>query len=325
VIGFGSLIPYWGQQAPPPPAPLGMTLMPVPLGDTLGGLEVAIEVLDTTGATGATVGGVPLDGFFVVNGTFVQGALGPHAAGLVDVVVQYGAVDSLPLEDGFEYWDPTVPIAPTAFLEAGDYAVDGFGVGTWTARVGYSAGPTAACPDDSPAGTPLFVAANTDRLGGPDGGWDNLITRAATNGATIAVVLDVTSMSGAANNIIADRDFYGALIFESATSKATFYYYQGSYKSVQVTVPASGRIVLVVKRDISGTPVLKMTVDGTTWVTGDTVGTMSNLTSGMWLGYHQDLSLYPLDAQFRALVIAKTAWSDVDVAKFYAWAGGRHP
>jgi hypothetical protein len=300
------------------PAP-ALSTISIDQGDTLGGETVVLTGSVFTGATDVKFGATSATSFVVDSDSQITSVAPAHSAGSINITVVGPGGTSNGV--AYEFWDPTVPIAPTSFMEAGDYAIPG-GVGTWTARVGAGASSGASYPDNTPTGTAKFIGANNDRLAGPDTGWDALITRASSNGATIAVVLDVDSTS--TNAIISDRDFYGALVFEP-THKATFYYYQGSYKTVQVTVPSSGRMVLVVRRDISGTPVLQMTTDGVTWTTGDNVGTMSNLTSGMWLGYNGDLALYPLDATFQAIVTAKTKWSDAEVVKFYKWAANRHP
>ncbi|MCB1204664.1 MAG: choice-of-anchor D domain-containing protein, partial [Verrucomicrobiae bacterium] len=56
-------------------------------GSTLGGTAVTISGTGFTGATGATVGGVPLSGFSVVNDTTITGTTGAHAPGLLNVAV----------------------------------------------------------------------------------------------------------------------------------------------------------------------------------------------------------------------------------------------
>jgi len=56
-------------------------------GSTAGGTNVTITGTGFTGATGATVGGVALTSFSVVNDTTITGTTGAHAAGAVNVAV----------------------------------------------------------------------------------------------------------------------------------------------------------------------------------------------------------------------------------------------
>ena len=56
-------------------------------GSTAGGTSVTLTGTNFTGATGATVGGVALTSFTVVNDTTITGTTGAHAAGNVDVAV----------------------------------------------------------------------------------------------------------------------------------------------------------------------------------------------------------------------------------------------
>lgn len=78
-------------------------------GDTAGGDVVQITVPNSTGLTGAKVGGVALTAFSIVNGTTVQGTTGAHAAGEVDVVVTNAAGDGPPFVGGFEYGAEFLP------------------------------------------------------------------------------------------------------------------------------------------------------------------------------------------------------------------------
>lgn len=72
-------------------------------GPAAGGTLVTIEVDDSTGCTSATVGGVALGGFAIVDATHVQGTTGLHAAGNVDVDVTNAIGTSAPLVGGFRY------------------------------------------------------------------------------------------------------------------------------------------------------------------------------------------------------------------------------
>jgi hypothetical protein len=72
-------------------------------GPAAGGTVVDITVNDSTDCTGATVGGVALTGFSIINATTVRGTTGAHAAGSVDVIVTNTTGPSAPLVNGFRY------------------------------------------------------------------------------------------------------------------------------------------------------------------------------------------------------------------------------
>lgn len=77
-------------------------------GAPAGGTAVTITGAGFTGATGATVGGVALTSFAVVNDTMITGTTGAHASGAVDVVVT-GPGGSGTLAAGYTYsgaWTP---------------------------------------------------------------------------------------------------------------------------------------------------------------------------------------------------------------------------
>jgi hypothetical protein len=56
-------------------------------GAAAGGTPVTIKGTHLSGASGATVGGVALTSFSVVNDTTIKGTTGAHAAGAVNVVI----------------------------------------------------------------------------------------------------------------------------------------------------------------------------------------------------------------------------------------------
>lgn len=71
-------------------------------GPAAGGTHVVIEVEDSTGVTGAAVGGLALDNFAIDDETHVSGDTQVHAAGGVDVTVtNFFGVDTL--SEGFTY------------------------------------------------------------------------------------------------------------------------------------------------------------------------------------------------------------------------------
>lgn len=67
-------------------------------GPAAGGTAVTITGTNFTGATGASVGGVPLTGFTVVSATRITGTTGAGTAGPADVVV-----GSATLTGGYTY------------------------------------------------------------------------------------------------------------------------------------------------------------------------------------------------------------------------------
>jgi hypothetical protein len=110
-------------------------------GSPSGGTVVTISVDDSTGATGAAVGGVPLTSFSIVDINDVQGTTGSHVAGVVDVTVT-NAVGPGTLAGAFTYAAApvVVSISPTVGTPAGGTTV--------TIRVDNSAPIVAAYIDD---------------------------------------------------------------------------------------------------------------------------------------------------------------------------------
>lgn len=78
------------------------------LGDTAGGGGfVVITVDSSTGCTGASLGGVAMTSFSIVDATHVKGIPGAHAAGAVAAVVTNATGSSTTGGTPFEYWLPT--------------------------------------------------------------------------------------------------------------------------------------------------------------------------------------------------------------------------
>jgi hypothetical protein len=93
-----------------------------------GGTSVTLTGSGFAGATGATVGGVALTSFVVVNDTTITGVTGAHAAGDTNVVVGTGT-----LTNGFTY----LPAGPTLDLDADTLAfTNGADVTAWADRSG---------------------------------------------------------------------------------------------------------------------------------------------------------------------------------------------
>ena len=310
--------------APPTPPTTTIGSLDIDLADPAGGSSHVLTGTNFDDVTDVLFGGLSALSFTIDGPTQITAVAPSHAAGGVSVHTTGLLGDSN--SKVFEYWSPDVPLTSTSFLEAPDYTDSG-ATGIWTARTGFGTGSSASQPDETPTGTPKFIAANLDRLPGPDTTWDSLIGFAAS-GATVAGILDVDSIGGTASAVISDRDFFGALYILTAGSLLQFAYFEvesAGYKYVSVPV-TTGRVVFVLQRVlISGTYYLRITIDGSSWTLGDPIQTMKNTTSGMWLGYHQDLSLYPLDATIKSIITVKQTWSSADVLRFYKWANARHP
>jgi hypothetical protein len=76
------------------------------LGLTRGGQAVSITVNDSTGCTGATVGGVALIGFAILDATHVTGTTGAGTAGANLSVTVTNASGTGTLTNAYEYWAP---------------------------------------------------------------------------------------------------------------------------------------------------------------------------------------------------------------------------
>ncbi len=116
-VGTGTLTAGYHYNAPA--APAVYSIYPV-LGTSLGGETVYIAVDDSTGATGAKVGGAPLTSFAIVNGTSVSGVTAAHANGAVNVTVTNAVGESSPLVGGYTYG--TAPLLTAISPSVGDAA-----------------------------------------------------------------------------------------------------------------------------------------------------------------------------------------------------------
>jgi hypothetical protein len=81
----------------------GVTRVRPSSGSVNGGQSVTIHGVGFTGAPGATIGGVALTSFVVVDDTTITGVTGEHASGVVDVVVTSVGT----LTGGYTYIIPT--------------------------------------------------------------------------------------------------------------------------------------------------------------------------------------------------------------------------
>lgn len=102
-LGISIVFGQGGGSAAPAPTVSSIT---DDVGDTAGGVPVTITGTNFTGATGATIGGVAVTSFLVVNPTTITGVTGAHAKGVVDVVVQHPNGNGT-LTNGYEYFNLT--------------------------------------------------------------------------------------------------------------------------------------------------------------------------------------------------------------------------
>ena len=156
------------------PAPDLVSISPSS-GAAAGGTAVTLTGTGFTGATGATVGGVALSSFTVVDDTSITGTTGMHGAGAVDVVVT-GPGGSDTLVGGYTYssaFDPATK-SLTGWLRAGSSWNGGTAVWSGTASAGSSGSRSA---DDATTGFPTPAdGAALNSLVGPDfNGTDDML------------------------------------------------------------------------------------------------------------------------------------------------------
>lgn len=164
-LGLGITFGQGGGSAPAP-APT-VSSISTDVGDTAGGVPVTITGTNFTGATGATIGGVAITSFLVVNATTITGVTGAHALGLVNVVVQHANGNGT-LVNGYEYFNPSSLVNCVFWLRAdlGVIADGSLHVTNWNSQVG------AADPNKL-----LIGAAGTGpRLNASDAAYNNKAT-----------------------------------------------------------------------------------------------------------------------------------------------------
>jgi len=331
-------------QKPTRPA---ITALSRDLGDPFGGESLVITAAGggLTGATAVKFGTTNATSFVVDSDTQITAFAPAHAAGLVNVTVItpttaiVGAI--------YEFWDPSV-LTPAWF---GDKTLAngvtpgyarGATYGTWTARShttsALSRDRVIATAPTVVAESPLFHRSNTEKLGA-DVASMTILQAWGTGDCTVLAVLDIVSIEvqgvhggadDASNGCVVGNDQgYGSLLLGgSSANKAIFHYHSGSNKTADLVLNATtGRTVLAAKKvDISaGSADMRITQDGSTWVTGSTgVGALTGGSFGeMVLGFTGYLPYY-YDGTQKVIVLDNKAWSDADVVKFYKWASGRH-
>ena len=298
------------------------------LGDTLGGDHVVIQVNDSTGATGATVGGVALSGFTIDDATHVSGTTGAHAAGAVDVIVTSGGGASSPLVGAYEYWSPLQIPGLTLFLDTPGYAIAG-GIATWTARAGGNAtnGAPATFPTND-AGAPQFIRANTQRLTcaqviGQIIGLSHAIP------SELAMVIGVDSLPAAGGYDFITSDFNSLRQAFEIDSTGLLYYLlsDGGYPSCSIPGVGVGRHTFVGRRSpAGGSSNTSLTLDGTTFGATVAVGDILSDAGYIGIGRNATYPAYSLDAHVKVIVASQgTAWTAATYAKFFKWSSVRHP
>lgn len=105
------------------PAAVTVTSISPALGNDRGGTSVTISGSGFTGLSSATVGGVSISSFLVVNDTTITGKTGAHAKGNADVVV-----NGVTLSSAYQYLDATSLSGTTLWWRAdkGATVVGGF-------------------------------------------------------------------------------------------------------------------------------------------------------------------------------------------------------
>lgn len=102
------------------------------VGDIAGaGGFVTITVDSSTGCTGATLGGVAMTSFSIVDATHVKGIPGAHAAAVVDAVVTNATGASTTGTALFEYFNPATLAAVKFFVHANKGVTGGGAVSAW--------------------------------------------------------------------------------------------------------------------------------------------------------------------------------------------------
>ncbi len=119
----------------PPPVVVAVSYAVV---DTAGGGQrVVVQVDDSTNCISIMAGEVPFTSFAIDDATHVSGVPGPHAAGVVNVIVTSSmggpSVTGIGL---IEYWSPTQLTGIDAYYDSGkDVGVTGANINTWKNQV----------------------------------------------------------------------------------------------------------------------------------------------------------------------------------------------
>lgn len=316
--GVVSLLDAWTYHAGSPP---GLVSITGDIGDTLGGDTIVLHGsgFTFTQASDVLFGSTPAASIVVDSDIQITVVTPAHVAGLVDV-----SVSGSTLSNAFEFWSPA-SLNPSVFYEA-NFVVSG-GTATWTPRSttlsGGLATRAAASGPTAVSGYPQFNVTNKlDMLGQT---WSGVL---GTTGHTYLAILEVDLITSSdlllyrGDAIVAGAGQWQGLFLGGANKDLASVFMWApaeKYASVDLgTQPITGRVVLAAKWDTT----LRITKDGSTWVTGDTPsGPAGGQSTQPVIG--ADVSGFK--GRIKTLIMDDVAWSDANVAKFYRWAAVRHP
>ncbi len=300
----------------------------ISLGDPLGGDTVVITGTALFGATAVAFGATAATSFTVDSATQITAVSPAHAAGSVNIVVTTPEGSSS--GTAYEFWSPAV-LAPQAFWDGGNYTV-----ATWATRsqaYATNLDATSATAPTPANGNPDFIRANLDNLDPNAGVYLQQVV--GQDDMAFAVVLDVDSISAQADDekadgVITDHQMWLALLLGGAASnKAIFLYAQsGGDKKASITVPTSGRMVIIARK-VSN--VMQISINGgVAWTTGDTCDAgLGGHSAPIHIGWNRFASLTGavgyFDGRMKALMAHNATISDANALKFYNWAAVRHP
>ena len=253
-------------------------------GAAAGGDAVSITVDSSVGCTGATVGGVALTSFAIVDATHVSGTTGAHAAGAVDVIVT-NAEGSGTLAGGFTYsaaaFDPlTLPdTSGTAllWLDPTDCTNTGNGTDVTAANDKASGSMTLGITGHEPT----FNSANADYANAPT--FDC--------GAAQGFLLTTTGLTTTAFTVVIVGDGTDGVWFQDGNGNYLANAGGGSGNKVQITSAAGPYLVgATAKSGVPGVYVLvfngassKVYTSAYTADASGDAGTLSTL-SGVTIG-----------------------------------------
>jgi hypothetical protein len=293
------------------------------LGDPAGGVAVTITGTGFSTATGATVGGVAITSFVVVNATTITGVTGAHAAGAnLDVVVTNpggtGTGSAL-----FEYWSPASDVLQ-------GWWDNSFSASPWAglASAGGSSGRDLSEATNPPA---AGTAVNTFAPASFDGVNDRLTSAAASStfigaasygyfilcNATSVATDNATLPSNDALINSKDNGFWGCTLRSSGSVAA--YQYDGSDFDGAATAFTIGQWQLV-QAKYDGTTI-SIRVNGGSWVT-QAQGNITNVTELLRMGTNATAAhLFT-----GKILTAGTATSNTAISfdKLLVWARGKY-
>lgn len=160
----------------------------VAISDTLGGSFVPIHGTNFTGATAVHFGAVAATAFAVISDSLIYAVAPAQGGGSIDVHVTNGSGTGSTTGTPFVYWDPSVEVSCTLFLDRGDY-VQSHG---WDARVGSDAltSTSGTWSDESNLFPKSTLVAGHGGLKGPD-----ITTLWGATAGTVACVFRPTGVT----------------------------------------------------------------------------------------------------------------------------------